>query len=110
MSNKQQHCNGCTRTGGCGCTSSFFVDMIENAGAELSRRDFVKGVAVAGGMLAAGGLAVPAYASANAADPDAGSDTIYHGGSILTMAKDGDRAEALATRGGQGLKPLGFEL
>ena len=36
----------------CGCTPAFFVEMIEKAGMELSRRDFVKGMAAAGGVLA----------------------------------------------------------
>ncbi len=34
------------------------------------------------------------------ADKDAKADTIYHGGPILTMVADGDRAEALAVKDG----------
>jgi len=80
---------------GCGCVPALFKDMIENAGLELSRRDFIKGATVACGMLAAGGVVTSAMAGDNEAD------TIYHGGSILTMVKDGDRTEALAVKNGR---------
>jgi predicted amidohydrolase YtcJ len=75
--------------------------MIENAGLELSRRRFVKGVAAVGGMLAAGGATSSAFASAKTTDDQSTADTIYHGGPIVTMAKDGERVEALAAKGGR---------
>lgn len=100
MFGKLKRDNGCTHTGGCGCTPSLFVDMIENAGADLSRREFVKGFAVAGGVLAAG----RASSSAKAVEEPAGhgslADTIYHGGPIVTMTRDGERVEALAVKSG----------
>ena len=86
---------------GCDCTPSLFVDMIEKAGSELSRREFVKGVGAAGGILAFGGLASCSFSDSKAVDKNAKADAIYHGGPILTMTKDGERAEALAVLNGQ---------
>lgn len=86
---------------GCGCTPTLFTDMIEHAGRELSRREFVKGVAVAGGVLATGGLTGKALAGTKTASGDAGADLIFHGGPILTMVKDQDRVEALAVKDGK---------
>ena len=87
---------------GCGCTPALFSDMIENAGLELSRREFIKGATILGGMLAiGGGVAVSARADSKIDGDDAKADTIYHGGPILTMTKDGDRVEALAVKKGK---------
>jgi predicted amidohydrolase YtcJ len=86
---------------GCGCQPSLFVGMIEAAGMELSRRDFIKGAAGVGGLLALGGLAAPAFGDSPAPAGDAKADVIYRGGPILTMVKDGDRAEALAVKDGR---------
>jgi len=86
---------------GCACTSTLLVDMIENAGLELSRREFIMGASVVGGMLAVGGSVTSAFASSKTGGDDSKADTIYHGGPILTMTKDGDRVEALAVKEGQ---------
>ena len=86
---------------GCGCTPAFFTDMIENAGLELSRRDFIKSASTAGGMLAAGSVVTSALSGKKALAGDSPADTIYHGGPILTMTADGDRAEALAVKDGR---------
>jgi predicted amidohydrolase YtcJ len=75
--------------------------MIEHAGLELSRREFVKGMSVAGGMLAAGGLASAVLAGNTTESAEIGADSIYFGGPILTMTKDGERAEALAVKDGK---------
>jgi len=75
--------------------------MVEHAGLELSRRSFLKGVSIAGGVLAAGGLNSVALAATTSEVPEAGADSIYFGGPILTMTKDGDRAEALAVKDGK---------
>lgn len=85
---------------GCGCTPAFFINMIENAGFELSRRDFIKG-ATAAGMFVAGGVVPSALAGKEAVAGENKADTIYHGGPILTMVKDGDRAGALAVKDGR---------
>ena len=95
MSKDQYHSNGC------GCIPASFSDMIENAGLELSRRDFIKGTTVACGMFAAGGVVTSALSGNKAMAADNKADTIYHGGSILTMVKDGDRTEALAVKDGR---------
>jgi hypothetical protein len=95
MSKDQYHSNGC------GCIPAFFSDMIENAGLELSRRDFIKGTTVACGMFAAGVVVTSALSGNKAMAGDNEADTIYHGGSILTMVKDGDRTEALAVKDGR---------
>ncbi|HKJ32352.1 MAG TPA: twin-arginine translocation signal domain-containing protein, partial [Balneolales bacterium] len=79
MSKDQYHSNGC------GCIPASFSDMIENAGLELSRRDFIKGTTVACGMFAAGGVVTSALSGNKAMVADNKADTIYHGGSILTM-------------------------
>ncbi len=85
---------------GCGC-NSILIDMIENAGVELSRRDFVKSAAAAAGMLAIGTPASAGSAGKKAVKGDASADIIYHGGPILTLVKDDDRAEALAVKAGK---------
>ena len=86
---------------GCACTSTLLIDMIENAGLELSRREFIKGASVVGGMLAVGGVVTSAFARSKSGGDDSKADTIYHGGPILTMTKDGGRVEALAVKKGQ---------
>ena len=48
---------------GCGCTPSLFVNMMDDAGRELSRRQFIKGAGVVGGVLAFGSL-LPSYSDA----------------------------------------------
>lgn len=85
---------------GCGC-NSILVDMIENAGMELTRRDFVKGAAATAGMLAVGTPASAGSSGKKAAQGDATADIIYHGGPILTLVKDDDRVEALAVKEGK---------
>jgi predicted amidohydrolase YtcJ len=92
MSKDKYHSNGC------GCVPALFKDMIENAGLELSRRDFIRGTTVACGMFAAGGVVTSALSGNKAMAADNKADTIYHGGSILTMVTDGDRTEALAVK------------
>ncbi len=85
---------------GCGC-DSIFIDIIENAGRELTRRDFVRGAAAAAGIFAIG---TPASAESQGAKPEkAGksADTVYHGGPIVTMVKDDDRVQALAVKDGK---------
>jgi predicted amidohydrolase YtcJ len=74
--------------------------MIEKAGMELSRRDFVKGMAAAGGVLAVGGLTSAAMTGCEGTSDDGTADVIYHGGPILTMVEDGERVEALAVKDG----------
>lgn len=101
MSKNKRRNNDCNHPIGCGCSPTLFLDMIENAGFELSRREFIKGAGAAGGMLAFGGLASSAFASSKALSKGAKADAIYHGGPILTMTKDGDRAEALAVQNGR---------
>ena len=86
---------------GCGCSPAFFVDMIEQAGRQLSRREFIKSATAAGGMLAAGGMVTSALSGKKALAGDSPADAIYHGGPILTMTADGDRAEALAVKDGR---------
>ena len=92
---------GCGHSAGCGCKPSFFVNMIENAGLELSRRDFIKGAGAFGGMLALGGLSSSALATSPGVSKGAKAEVIYHGGPIVTMTKDGDRAESLAVLDGR---------
>jgi predicted amidohydrolase YtcJ len=75
--------------------------MMEAAGLELSRRQFIKGAAGVGGLLALGGLAPSALGQSQTVQDGAKADAIYHGGPILTMVKDGDRAEALAVQNGR---------
>ncbi len=100
MSKKLNHEKDQHHSAGCGCTPPLFVNMIENAGLELSRREFIKGATAAGGALALGGLASSVLASSNVVNRDSKADAIYHGGSILTMVKDGDSVEALAVKDG----------
>ena len=97
---KKEH-TCCTHQGGCDCTPPLFTDMIEQAGLTLSRRDFIKGTTAVGGMLAAGGLASSVFAADKEFDVETKADTIYHGGPILTMVADGERAEALAVKDGR---------
>ena len=54
---------------GCGCKPTLFTDMIEKAGLELSRREFIKGAAAVGGMLSFGALAPSAFAASQAMAP-----------------------------------------
>jgi predicted amidohydrolase YtcJ len=100
MSKQRQEDRACTHQSGCGCTPALFTDIIEQAGLQLSRREFLAGAAAISGMLAAGGLASAVFAAGREFDKDATADTIYHGGPILTMVADGDRAEALAVKDG----------
>ncbi len=100
MSKNKRRNNDCNHPIGCGCRPTLFLDIIENAGLELSRREFITGAGAAGGMLVLGGLVSSAFASSKALSKDAKADAIYHGGPILTMTKDGDRAEALAVQNG----------
>lgn len=106
MANNHKDDQVCRHTVGCGCTPKLFVDMMENAGLKLSRRDFIKGTTAVGGMVALGGLASSVFTSCSSAKtsvagPGTSADTIYHGGPILTMVTDGDRAEALAVKDGR---------
>ena len=48
----------------CGCTPPLLSDMIEHAGLELSRREFVKGMAVAGQFLGRRGVGIHAHGPA----------------------------------------------
>jgi predicted amidohydrolase YtcJ len=87
---------------GCGCMPTLFVNIIENAGLKLSRRDFIKGATAVGGIFAIGGIASPMLAGCKSSNRNTAADTIiYYGGPILTMVKDGDRAEALAVKDGR---------
>ena len=97
--NKSSKIN-CDHPIGCGCTPSLFVNMMVGAGRELSRRQFIKGAGVAGGMLAFGNL-LPSVSYSSPLKEGESADIIYHGGSIVTMIKDGDRAEALAVQNGK---------
>lgn len=103
MSEKERNSNSHCHSGSCGCTPTLFVDMIEHAGLELSRREFIKGAGALGGMFALGGLTSAVLAEAPAVEGAAAddADAIYHGGPILTMVKDGERAEALAVKDGR---------
>ncbi|MGD9344900.1 MAG: amidohydrolase family protein, partial [Candidatus Aminicenantes bacterium] len=100
MSKNNKNEKNRSHSAGCGCTPTLFADMIENAGFELSRRQFIKDVTAVGGMLAVGGVASSALTGCKTASKDSKADVIYHGGPILTMIKDGDRVEALAVKNG----------
>jgi predicted amidohydrolase YtcJ len=100
MSKKKRRDHDCSLPAGCGCKPDLFANMIENAGLELSRREFIKGAGAAGGMLAFGGLMSSCSDSRTVSEGEK-ADAIYHGGPILTMTKDGDRAEALAVKNGR---------
>ncbi len=100
MSKDNKHEKDHHQLTGCGCTPTLFTDMIENAGLELSRRQFIKDVTAVSGMLAVGGLTSSVLTGCKTADSDTKADIIYHGGPILTMNKDGDRVEALAVKDG----------
>jgi len=86
---------------GCGCAPALFVSMMERAGMKLSRRDFIKGTTAVGGMFALGGLASSVLTGCTTPKTETPADTIYFGGPILTMVRDGDRAEALAVKDGR---------
>ncbi len=101
MSEKHDKKHGCSHQCGCGCTPPLFTDMIESAGLKLSRRDFIKGATAMSGMVAVGGLASCALPKGRTAKNESPAAIIYHGGPILTMVKDGDRAEALAIKDGR---------
>lgn len=99
------HIEKADHTRGCDCTPSFFVDIIEHAGRELSRREMLKGAAMAGAMLVIGAKfpgEVKAVSRGSALGAKA--DTIYYNGTILPMTGAEDRAEALAVSNGQILK------
>ena len=100
MSKEHKYDKKCNHSEGCGCTPTLFVNMMENAGLEWSRRHFIKGAGVAGGMLAFGSL-LPSCSDSQTVPEGTSADAIYHGGPILTMVKDGDRAEALAVQNGR---------
>jgi len=93
--------DNCSHIGGCGCTPFLFVGMIENAGLELSRREFIKGAGAVVGMLAFGSIASPALGNAKTVDKDSQADAIYHGGPIVTMTQEGERVESLAVQNGR---------
>ena len=80
----------------CGCTGNPLLDALEAAGRALTRREALAALGATAGMMALGNRA-------SAEDEPAGgdSDTIFHGGPILTMVKDGDRAEALVVSKGK---------
>ncbi|WP_456391535.1 amidohydrolase family protein [Nitratifractor sp.] len=92
-----------THHAGCGCTPEFFMQMMEQAAQELSRREFLKGASLVGGALAMGAVGGLAQASENSASGDE-ADAIYFGGPILTMVDEKDRPEALAVKNGKILK------
>ncbi len=100
MPNTKKRDNVCSHPAGCGCKPAFLVDMIEKAGLELSRRDFIKGAGAVGGMLAFGSL-LPSCSDSRTVGEGEKADAIYHGGPILTMTKDRERAEALAVQNGR---------
>ena len=89
------------RTQGSTGTPTFLLDFIESAELALSRRDFVRGAGALGGMFALGGFTSCGFGDSAATSEGAIADAIYHGGSILTMIDDGDRAEALAVANGR---------
>jgi len=67
----------------------------------LTRRDALTALGAAAGILALGNDAFAAPEDeGNGGGTEGPADTIFHGGPILTMVKDGDRVEALAVRGG----------
>lgn len=101
MSKKRKQDRQRSHSTGCGCTPPLFVDMIERAGRELTRRDFIKGAGAVGGVLAFGGLVTSGCSDAPPLPEGTAADAIYHGGPILTMTGAADRAEALAVSGGR---------
>ncbi|MBT8364957.1 MAG: twin-arginine translocation signal domain-containing protein, partial [Deltaproteobacteria bacterium] len=78
MPRNHEHKKNHLHPAGCSCTPSLFVDLIENAGLELSRREFIKRVTAVGGMIAVGGVAASALADSKSAGGDSKADTIYH--------------------------------
>ncbi|KAA6184543.1 amidohydrolase family protein [Thiohalocapsa marina] len=91
------HCDH-SHSEGCDCTPALFVDMIESAGLELSRRGFIKGLGALGGLMAFGGLAAAAETPLLEGTR---AETIYFGGPIRTMVSEDDQPEALAVAGGR---------
>ena len=100
MSKDKTHEYDCDQNTGAGFASALFASMIENAGLELSRREFIKGTGVVCGMIAFSGLASTAVAATRTMASGGKADAIYHGGPILTMTKEDDRVEALAVQNG----------
>lgn len=101
MSEDSNRDNSCDHVDPCGCTPRLLVAMVETAGLQLSRRDYIKGAGAFWGTLALGGLAPRALADAPGAQSGTEADAIYFGGPVLTMLEDGDRAEALAVQNGK---------
>ncbi len=91
----------CGHVFGCSCSPPLLVDMLEKAGMDLSRRNFIKGASAVVGMFALGSLPAPAHGISTPLDQDAMADAIYHGGPILTMTDEGGRVEALAVQNGR---------
>ena len=79
----------------CGCSDNPLVQSLESAGEAMTRREALAIVGATAGALAVGNLA---HAEDDASDGAA--DAIYHGGPIVTMVKDGDRAEAVVVKKG----------
>ncbi len=100
MSKKNDGNGKHTHHAGCGCTPTFFMQMMEQAAQELSRREFLKGASLVGGALAMGALGGLADASENSVSGNE-ADVIYFGGPILTMVDEKDRPEALAVKNGK---------
>lgn len=80
----------------CGCAGNPLVQSLESAGQALTRRDALAAIGATAGALALGDLAC-----AEDKPGDAAAETIFHGGPIVTMVKDGERAEALVVAGGR---------
>ncbi len=80
----------------CGCAGNPLVQFLESAGQALTRRDALAAIGATAGALALGDLA-----RAEDEPEDAAAETIFHGGPIVTMVKDGERAEALVVAGGR---------
>lgn len=59
----------------CGCTPALFTDMMESAGWELSRRDFIKSITAAGGLVAAGGVISSEFSACKAAETGEATDS-----------------------------------
>lgn len=91
----------CSHAAGCDCAPEFLVDMIEQAGRQLSRREFIKSAGALSGAIVLGAFALPVPGASMVAEKGAKADAIYFGGPILTMLGDGDRVEALAVQNGR---------
>jgi predicted amidohydrolase YtcJ len=83
------------------CCGSLLEVMLENAGLKLSRRDFIKGATATTVLMTTGRAAWAASSGDKSASGDTSADTIYHGGSIVTMVTDQDQVEALAVKNGR---------